>query len=164
MKLLMGFVFKSPFGVDSACALNKDVRLAAFHFDSAIMPPTRTISSHTLNNQTTFTVSSTNASPSLELTVKEDLKIYPIAYDSAVITYRFCSVLSFGTNHFGDEYTTVAIYISNLGTMPVGTTKAQVISYKNVSQYGTFFPVFFEPIKARLQRRKLVALCSDPSS
>ena len=77
-------------------------------------------------------VSSTNVPPSLELTVKEDLRIYPVAYDSAVTAYRFCSVSSFGTSHFGDEYTTVAIYISNLGTMHVGTTKAQEISYKNV--------------------------------
>jgi hypothetical protein len=109
-------------------------------------------------------MSSSNISASPGLTIKEVLRVFLIAYNSAITAFRQLSVTSFSTSQFGERYTKVTVDQLSRGGLPEGTTEAQEISYKKLNQCDTFCDIFFEEVKARLKRKRPFPFLSNPST
>ena len=95
-------------------------------------------------------MSSSSAPSTARLTIEEVLKLFLIAFNAAVATFRPFSVTSFGVSDFGDNHIQVTLDRQSHGQVPVGTSEALEISYKKLNLCDTFCTIFYEAVETRL--------------
>ncbi|KAG9192569.1 hypothetical protein G6011_11303 [Alternaria panax] len=89
--------------------------------------------------------------PSPGHTIKAFLKIFLIAWESAITAYRPYSISSFGPSHFGEKHLKVTIDFSSRGGWPEGATEAEKIAFTTLYTCDIFCAMFLKVVRARLE-------------
>jgi hypothetical protein len=98
-------------------------------------------------------MSSATTTPPPDLTIEEILRIYLIAFDSSVQSFRADSVASFGPSPLGEDYIKVHHnFLAGRGKLPAGTSETLEKAHKNWNLCENFWMFVYEELKAHLNK------------